>query len=380
VRPFLPSLLLPQFGVTGPTPVTAHVDHCPTCQADLDAIAALKLTTLELLKAARYLAGEKVELADAVYPVLDKIEHGDVSDVLTRMRLDQTGPVEQHLLMDSAVIDVKHRSAEKAVSQRRVLPRRAVSVWITSGIAAAILFALLLVIPAGDLKAVDVAQLYTTLENVRNVHIQKFGGDRELESIWISEGLNAYLFQRDEDAVFVDKDAGKVYQWHQGAMQLVSQGGEMELERPWGLLPFKHISQLPASYDWTYIADTVLEDDLKVRIYEWTWTESPSNRLQIKHIWRGYLDVRSDLPYRIECLDAINSSPAELIMEMRITYPSDAECREVFNAYGFKALDYGHQFGPFKKVPPASNPGSTEVGLVLSTWPSAKTALNVPPE
>ena len=178
----------------------------------------------------------------------------------------------------------------------------------------------------------------------------------------------------------MDKRSGKIFQKHDGAVQLISQGAEMELERPWGLLPFKHLSELPASYDWEYISDTVLEGDLKVRIYEWRWVETPNSQLQIKHVWRGYLDVRSYLPYRIECLDKINNSPAELIMEMKVSYPSDAECREAFDKYGFRDISYGNQDEQLRKFPSASKTGSTKEGLFLSTWPSAKMVLNLPEE
>ena len=380
VRPFLPSLLASQLGVKRPTPVTAHVENCPTCQKALRQIASLQLKPSDLIKASRYLTGEKTELADAVHAVLDKIERSEASDVLTRMRPAQTDDVEHQWLLDSAVIDVEHRSGLKKAIPHRVSRRRVVSIGVAGGIAAAVLFVVFLVIPAGDVKAVDVEHLYMTIDNVRNVHIQKFGGSKELENIWISEGLGAYLFRQAETAVFVNKRTGKTFRQHQGAMQAVSQGGKMELERPWGLLPFKHISQLPASYEWNYITDTVLEGDLKVRIYEWTWMEAPTNQLRIKHTWRGYLDVHSYLPYRIECLDKIGDLPEELIMEMKVSYPSDAECREAFERFGFKGLVYGHQYEAFKKFPPASKSGSTDAGFVLSTWPSAKTALNLPEE
>ncbi|MBL7214918.1 MAG: hypothetical protein ISS71_04495 [Phycisphaerae bacterium] len=340
VRPFLPSLLVPQLGMKQQTPVTAHVENCPECQKALKEIASLRLSPSSLIKAARYLADEKeqeVEFDKTTCAVLNKVKYRNISDVLTRMRLEQTVDAECQWLSDSTIVDVERRDA-KTVSQRQVLPIRTASVWVAGGIAAAILFAVLLVLPMRDVKALDVEQLYMTLATVRNVHIQKFDGSqeqKELENIWISEGLGAYLFQRGENTVFVNSESGKVYQQHQGTVQLVSQGGKMELERPWGLLPFKHISELPADYDWDYISDTVLEGGLNVQVYEWRWKETLSNQAEIQRIWRGYLDIHSHLPYRIESLDKIGDSPAQLIMEMKVTYPSDAECREVFENYHF---------------------------------------------
>lgn len=386
VRPFLPSLLMPQFGIRYQTPVTAHVERCPDCQMALKDIASLHLTSSELIEAGRYLAEEgsqAVTLKPFACAVLDKIRHRDDSTVLTQMRLGQTKNGENGWLSDSAVVDVEHRTVQATLGVRRhhVSPRRAVSVWLTSGVAAAILLAVLLILPASDVKALDVEQLYTTLETVRNVHIQKFGEGKELENIWIADSLGACLFQQDQDVVFVNRRNGKVFQKHQGEVQLISQGGKMELERPWGLLPFSHISQLPASYDWGHVSDTVLDNGLEVQVYEWSWTENAANQTGIKHIWRGYLDRNSHLPYRIEWLDQIGDSPAELIMEMDIHYPSDAECQDVFGDYGFQdMLTYGDQNEPFDRLPPVSNSGSTESVLFLSTCPSTKTALNFPEE
>ena len=178
VRPFLPSLLVPQFAVKQQTPVTAHVENCPECQTALKEIASLGLTSSECVKAARYLAGEQQEAAldKQTCAILNKVKNSPASDVWTQMRLKQTDDIERQWVSDSAIVDVEHRRTIKTVPQHRVSSRHAVSAWVTGGIAAAIVLAVLLVLPAGDIKALDVTQLYANLETVRNVHIQKFGG------------------------------------------------------------------------------------------------------------------------------------------------------------------------------------------------------------
>jgi hypothetical protein len=369
---FLPSLLMPQLHLRQQTPVTAHVDHCPDCQTALKEIQSLQLTSSELITAARYLSGEQQTdaLKPFTYAVLDKIRQRCGSPVLTRMQLSAAD--DATWLTDTAVVEVKRRTVTR---------RRTVSVWITSGVAAAILLAVLLVLPASDVQALDVSQLYMTLDKVRNVHIQKYEDTQQLENIWIADGLGAYLFQQDSRTVFVDRHTGNIFQQHQGAVQLVSQGGETDLEHPWGLLPFKQISELPASYDWDHVADTVLDSGVEVQVYEWSWVESLAPNKRMKRIWRGYLDRRSHLPYRIEWLDQIGESPAQLIMEMKIQYPTDAECRAVFERYGFGGLlGYGVQRDKLDAFPSVSNVGSTDSALFLSTWPSAKTALTLPEE
>ncbi len=48
VKPFLPGLLLPSVQVRIPTPITVHIDHCPECAEDLQALRRLGLTAEQL--------------------------------------------------------------------------------------------------------------------------------------------------------------------------------------------------------------------------------------------------------------------------------------------------------------------------------------------
>ncbi len=48
VKPFLPGLLLPSVQVRIPTPITVHVDHCPECADDLEALRDLGLSAEQL--------------------------------------------------------------------------------------------------------------------------------------------------------------------------------------------------------------------------------------------------------------------------------------------------------------------------------------------
>jgi hypothetical protein len=48
VKPFLPSLLLPAVQVRIPTPITVHLDHCPECAEDLEALRDLGLSPAQL--------------------------------------------------------------------------------------------------------------------------------------------------------------------------------------------------------------------------------------------------------------------------------------------------------------------------------------------
>lgn len=405
VKPFLPLLLIPEMALKHQTPITAHLEKCPACQKDFKAISSLKLTDSELMKAADYLAADQmpdVEIDRQTLAILNHINNRKISNVLTRMRLEHVENAEQMWLSDSYAVEVQYRQM-RPVLERRISPhRRPVPVWVKSGIAAAILFAVLLILPTQqDLGAIDLSQIYASLGSVQNVHIQVlegsdgslqldkvdnvhiqvFGNSDELQSdelqnIWIAERIGIRLIKSKDSVVFWDQNSKQVFRRNQGRVELISQGSEMELERPWGLLPFKRISELPASHDWEYISDSTLEDGLQVQIYELTWkVRRSSNNTIIERKWRGYLDVHSHLPYRIEWLDKIDDSPYHMTMMMEVSYPTDAECHKVIENYGFQ-ISYGDQNELLETFPAASNSGATDEGSLLSTWPSTNTALN----
>jgi hypothetical protein len=48
VRPFLPGLLMPSVQIRIPTPITVHIDHCPECAEDLEALRDLGLGSEQL--------------------------------------------------------------------------------------------------------------------------------------------------------------------------------------------------------------------------------------------------------------------------------------------------------------------------------------------
>jgi hypothetical protein len=64
VRPFLPTLLDPVLQVRVPTPITVHLNNCPQCSEDLQAIQAMSLSRKQLGRLSRLFAENPLE--DAV--------------------------------------------------------------------------------------------------------------------------------------------------------------------------------------------------------------------------------------------------------------------------------------------------------------------------
>lgn len=355
IKPLLPSLLTAVFSTKNQTPVTAHIENCCLCQKNLDDIVSLQLSFSQLMSASRYLAGEEEGLSEfgsAAQDVLKGIAAQRHRDVLTRMSLvpQSADPSDATWISDSYTVDVKHRVA-KTPDRRPTRSKLAVPTFVTGGIAAAILFVIMLTLPPTAVKGLDLAQVYQSLEDVKNVHIQVFSEDlQEIRNIWISEGLQARLFQQEESTVYWDERTGEIYQKDADLVQLVSQIDGETLDRPWGLLPFNHISELPVDWQWGYVADAVI-DGLQVQIYELTWQEPRSNQQSIQKKWRGYLDIHTHLPYRIEWTEKADKKSPDIQWIMEVRYPTDAECLETIQQDGFRLISYGTQADLFEMVP-----------------------------
>lgn len=347
VKPFLPSLLTTVFSDKNQTPVTAHIENCCQCQKNLDAISSLELTSLQLMSASRYLASEEEgasEFSRPVQDVLRGIAAQHHCDVRTRMSLvsPSADSSDATWISDSYTVDVKHRAAQTA-NRRRIHRRFAMPTFVTGSIAAAILFIVMLSLPPAVVKGLALAEVYQSLNDVKNVHIRVFSEElQEIQSIWISESLDARLFQQQEETVFWDERTGEIYRKGADSTQLVSRfNDDAKLDRPWGLLPFNHISELPADKQWVYIEDTVIEG-VPMQIYELTWQES-SGQICIQKKWRGYLDIHTHLPYRIEWTEKVSDDYPEVMLVTEISYPTDEEFMETLRQDGFRLTFYGSQ-------------------------------------
>ena len=111
-----------------------------------------------------------------------------------------------------------------------------------------------------------------------------------------------------------------------------------ELEVPWGLLPFRNVSELPAGYQWNGVQDENLLKEPDTVIYDLVWTQPLSGGRQIKRKWRGYLNAYSKLPYRIEWWDQLPGQEFMKMTTVLIGYPENEEVLERIRAEGFDYL------------------------------------------
>ena len=68
VKPFLPGLLMPSVQIRIPTPITVHIDHCPECAEDLEALRDLGLGAEQLARLEQLYRHEQT-IASAARPL-----------------------------------------------------------------------------------------------------------------------------------------------------------------------------------------------------------------------------------------------------------------------------------------------------------------------
>ena len=61
VKPFLPSLLVPEIEIKIPTPITVHIDKCPQCQQDSESLGDFDLSIKQLRQLSQLLAEEQCQ-------------------------------------------------------------------------------------------------------------------------------------------------------------------------------------------------------------------------------------------------------------------------------------------------------------------------------
>jgi hypothetical protein len=224
------------------------------------------------------------------------------------------------------MVQVRYRQHGRWISQRRPM------FVMTSGFAAAAAIAVIMLFPlraGGNLEKVNRA-----VNSVSNVHVLRYSRTDELiQEIWMSRSLGFKLYKESQNVLFKNLRSGIILQARPGN-EPSEHEGIREHEQYARLLPFEQLRDLPPGYTWNFRGESVL-DSRHVRIYELVWdTGGPS--LVIRRKWRGYLDEKTCLPYKIEWLEQVADQEYELSTTLLIDYPTEAQCLEQLNVAGFQ--------------------------------------------
>jgi len=96
-------------------------------------------------------------------------------------------------------------------------------------------------------------------------------------------------------------------------------------------LPFK---TRPSGSVWKKVSSANIENKLSnVEVYELAWTENSLTGNPSFKIWRGYLEIDTYLPKRVEWLDKSETAEDyQLRTIVEVTYPQTGQVRAVVDA------------------------------------------------
>ena len=180
-----------------------------------------------------------------------------------------------------------------------------------AAVAAAVILVALLLVNAPVAKAVDLGQIYKALVQIKNVYLSAFDIEKAkpTQEIWVSQALNIKVFKTERKCVMWDlrNKTRKSKDLNTGSITVVELDDKgvkkmaETMKAPWGLLPFDDISKVPPDAKWQQVADEDLETTIPdTEVYDLVWAEERLGGSTVHNKWRGYIDIRTKLPKRIE--------------------------------------------------------------------------------
>ena len=195
-------------------------------------------------------------------------------------------------------------------------------------------------------QAVDLSQIYRALGRLKNICFATFDADKmePTQQIWISQALDIMIFKTEEKCVLWDihNKSSESKELITGSSELTTLNSEAlakvakTMEAPWGLLPFDDMSQVPPDATWQHVAAENIETTIPhTRVYDLMWTEKTLAGFVAHNKWRGYIDIDTKLPRRVEQWQKRSGEEYELTTVIKVTYPTAAEIQAVVNDMGF---------------------------------------------
>ncbi|GAG13943.1 unnamed protein product, partial [marine sediment metagenome] len=111
---------------------------------------------------------------------------------------------------------------------------------------------------------------------------------------------------------------------------------EEAIEGPMGLLPFNDISEVPEDAQWQQVTDENLKPTiLGTQVYDLMWTEKRLGGKIVHRKWRGYIDIETKLPKRVEQWIKLAKEEYKLLTVMKAAYPATVEVQAAIRDAGF---------------------------------------------
>jgi hypothetical protein len=364
VRPFLPTLLEPALKIEIPTPITAHIDHCPRCSEDLETIRRLNLNheqlycLSQLFAEGRECPDNTQQLHNTVRNIAERAESG----VVTIYHINESAEAKSDGIYDDIYagfpIKVEVRGYENANAAKNAdiisfasIPRRKASVvnlkiFTKIAVAAAILIAAALLINIPVAKAISIDQIYKAVEKIKNVYISSFAPDQKepLEEQWVSKELNLYKLKAKGASILWDirnKVKKTVYLNARSAETTLLSDDEIarigeKISDIMGLMPFPNISDISKDAEWKHVTGDSLKTTKGIDVYDLIWPEKGIDSSIALKKWRFFVNPETSLPHRIEFYVKLPSeSEYTLVSATVVEYLSNGEIQSIVEGGSF---------------------------------------------
>ncbi len=317
---------------------TSHARSCPTC------------------------LGKMQDLHNTVYDILERKESG----IVTCFKVDESArdsivgspddlyedwPIEVQVFDKSSETETIEAGGSGAAVSRKPkqkLSRLRIRPFIKpAAVAAAVLLVAILLLKGPVAKAVDLGQIYEALEQIKNTCFTIFvpKESKPTQEIWISQALNIKMFKTEMQCVLWDikGKSKKSRDLNTGAIKIAELNDdtlakvEETMNVPWGLLPFNNISAVPEDAIWQIVTKENLETTIpNTEVYDLMWIEKALDGSIVYKKWRGYIEIETTLPKRIEWWEKLaEDEEYELTTVINVAYPATIEIRAVIEDAGF---------------------------------------------
>ena len=317
---------------------TSHVSNCPNCLARMQ------------------------QLHDTVYYIAERAE----SEVVTIYHIDESTKAEAISESDDiyAGFPIRVERANRgdevnagrsastiglgaALKQKVSAMNLKAPVKTAIATAAVILIAVALLLHTPTAKAVTIEKIYKALEKVKNVYISKYVPDKTepVQEKWVSRTLNIYMSKTGKQLVSWDIPNGirKSKQLDTTVTETAPLTDDViadikqKMSGSLGLMPFQDISEVPEGTQWVRVSEEGLESVAKeTEVYDLKWGEKLDNDSIVFRKCRFFVDVRTNLPQRIEVYMQLTADDVYTLGAMTaVKYLTDSEIQTFIREVGF---------------------------------------------
>jgi hypothetical protein len=319
--------------------LTSHLRTCPTC-----------LSKMQELHRTIFGICESSELGVVTVYRIDEsakaetVGKADVPYAGFPVRVEVNG----HRETEAEVLPPKPAVDFAAFPRRKTLAMAQKPLFKAAVAAAAVItIAAVLLLNGPTARAVTLSQIYKAVDRFKNVYIAKFAPDKTepVQEKWISRTLNIYITKADKQCILLDIANGvtktKYLNTDKSEITKLPVGKKADIEgrasSNLGLVPFTHISEIPADAQWSRVIDNSLEDtSVDTEIYDLTWTEKSSENSVIYKKWRFFVNPKTNLPQRTEFSEKLPTDSDYVLESINVVeYLNDAEMQAVVKTISF---------------------------------------------